>query len=139
VHVFPPPGCYGVEYADADAGQGVLRLRLRLQAEDMQGLAYPGVSGWLGLDVADSAAAALAGMAGARLSMPLWCSGFDGLCRSGADEGVLRLDQDGADAVLRTEHFVLFGLEDAMLDLAATGPVRHRLRPLPAPNCVGLE
>lgn len=139
VHAFPHPGCYGVEYAGSDAGQGVVKLRLRLQGEEVPGLAYPGVSGWLGVELAHSDAAEAVGMAGARLSVPLWCSGFDGLCRSGAEEGVLNLDAEGNLAVIGTQHFVLFGPEDAMLDLAAMGPVRHRLRPLPAPNCVGLE
>lgn len=145
----PAPGCYGVDYPEAVTGQGVRALRLWLRApeEAADQPVFAQIEGVLGVTLPNSGTAAVAGMGGARLSLPLWCQARDGLCRSGVGEGVLALPLTEAGVDLVTDRFFLFGPEESFVDLAqlarpdgrAPATVRHPLRRLPDDACRGLE
>lgn len=138
----PEPGCYGIEYSDMVRGQGVLALRLVLGASE-PGQAFPLMQGWLAVTLPDGGRAADAGMGGARVQAPVWCSARDGQCHTGADEGSFALlpVMDGVE--IATTLYRLYAPEDDgnSMDLAVFGQpqTRHALRRLPLEACRGLE
>ena len=140
--VFPLPeaGCSGVDYADMTRGQGLLGMRLFLRPAD-EGHAFPQAEGTLGVRLPDAGTARAAGMGGARIAVPIWCTGRDGLCRAGVDEGALRIEPLADGVALTTGRFFVFGAEAASLDIAWPGQAetRHRLHPMPADQCRGME
>lgn len=139
-HELPAPGCYGIDYSDMVRGQGLLGLRLLMHPAD-QGFAFAQAMATLRVTLPDGGRARDAGLGGARIGAPVWCSGRDGLCRSGVDEGAFRVvPQDGAVALL-TNRFLVFGAGASQLDIAQPGGVetRHLLRPLPDDACRGME
>ncbi|WP_370208928.1 hypothetical protein [Pararhodobacter marinus] len=139
-HPLPEPGCYGMDYSDMGHGQGLLGLRLLLHPAD-DGYAFPQAEGTFRVTLPEGGRAAAAGRGGARLSVPVWCSTRDGLCRSGVDEGALAIAPLGDGVALSTGRFLIFGAEAANLDIAAPGQAitRHQLRPLPPGECRGME
>lgn len=139
-HPLPPEGCWGVRYSDMGRGQGLLGLRLRMGAPD-SGFAFAASSGWIAVDLPDGGRAREAGMGGARVQAPVWCGSRDGFCRSGPGEGVFRTVVEGDEVLLVTGGFMLFGLDDAAMDMAmpGQGETRHRLRRLPDDECRGME
>ncbi|WP_323021093.1 hypothetical protein [Pararhodobacter sp.] len=140
-HPLPAPGCYGVTYSDSGHGQGLLGMRLYLRAPD-SGFTFPQAEGTFRVTLPDSGRARAAGMGGARIAVPIWCSARDGYCRSGIDEGALMVVPMGEDALaLETSRFVLYGAEAANIDIALPGPAptRHQLQRMPPDACRGME
>ena len=139
-HPLPEPGCYGMTYSDMGHGQGLLGLRLLLHPAD-EGYAFPQADGAFRVTLPDGGRAAAAGLGGARLSVPVWCSSRDGLCRSGVDEGALAIAPLGDGVALSTGRFLIFGAEAANIDIAAAGQAitRHQLRRLAPEECRGME
>ena len=136
----PGPGCYGIEYSDMERGQGLLSIRLRLGAPE-PGYTFAQVQGTFAVALPDGGRARAAGMGGARVSVPVWCSTRDGLCRSGIDEGALAVVPLGQGMALSTGRFLVFGAEAESLDIAQPGggETRHQLRLLPDDACRGME
>ncbi|MCB1390882.1 MAG: hypothetical protein KDK12_17335 [Rhodobacteraceae bacterium] len=137
----PGPGCYGVDYADEAQGQGLRGMRLLLRSPD-QGYAFPQAEGTLRVTLPDAGRAREAGMGGARVAVPVWCSARDGLCRSGIDEGAIRAVPLGEDAVsMVTGRFLVYGAEASNLDIAMPGQdeTRHLLHRMPDDACRGME
>lgn len=136
----PEPGCYGRDYSDMAHGQGLLGLRLLLHPAD-QGYAFPQAMGTLRVTLPDGGRARAAGLGGARVSAPVWCSARDGLCRSGVDEGAFRVAPQDDRLSLVTSRFLMFGADAASLDIAMPGggETRHLLRRLPDDECRGME
>ena len=136
----PGAGCYGVDYSDMGRGQGVLGLRLRLGEPDA-GFAFAQSTGTLAVMLPEGGRALAAGMGGARVQAPVWCSSRDGQCRTGADEGSFSATPEGDGVILTTASYLLFGLDGASLDLALPdqAQTRHILRRLPDADCWGLE
>ena len=139
-HDLPEAGCYGVDYSDMAHGQGLLGLRLLLHPTD-EGYAFTQAMGTLRVTLPDAGRARDAGLGGARLAVPIWCSGRDGFCRSGVDEGAFRAVPQGDAVSLVTQRFLIFGAGASSLDIALPGggETRHLLRPLPDDACRGME
>lgn len=140
-HPLPAPGCYGVTYSDMGHGQGLLGVRLYLRAPD-SGFAFPQAEGTFRVTLPDGGRAREAGMGGARIAVPIWCSSRDGFCRAGIDEGGLRVVPMGEDALaLETTRFLVYGPEAANLDIAVPGPrpTRHQLQRMRADACQGMQ
>ena len=136
----PAAGCYGIEYSDMGRGQGLLGIRLRLEAAST-GRPFTLADGTLAVNLPNGGRAQAAGMGGARVQLPVWCASRDGRCRSGMEEGSLALTPDGQGVVLTTSRFLVFGPEEQNLDIAMPGQseTRHALRLLPDDQCRGME
>ena len=139
-HPLPEAGCYGIDYADMGRGQGVLGLRLRLDAPD-SGYAFPQARGVLAVRLPNGGRAQVAGMGGVRVQVPVWCLSRDGRCWSQVDDATFALTPEGTGATLATMLFPVFGPEDQSFDLAMPGQseTRHALRAMPDTECRGMD
>lgn len=142
-HPLPAPGCYGADYADGEAGQGVLALRLWVDTPDpdLGAPAYALLSARLGVILPDTGRAAAAQMGGAQVSRDLWCSTFDGACRGQVAGGWFLIAPDEAGVQITVPTLVFAGRGVRQFDLAVPGeaPVVHRLQPMRDAQCRGVS